>query len=411
MLYQETFDVIVVGGGHAGTEAATAAARMGLNTLLLTHNIDTLGHMSCNPAIGGLGKGHLVREVDACDGIIARAAIAPIDRELESWASSSGYGSIVESVPAGSSDWASFRKVAVSEPPPAADHRGDEDVAGGPGLPDLVDGGSDHDLLVDGAFGGVDPMVVGGDKVNVHVILANVHRDGLGAFVVHYVQCGVIVTGGESGEDVGEGVDHGAIILGGHGAHEDGVEVVNVCHKNVLHRSEGADGEGARKIGIHCTGGEISEGGEAEDVVGGAYFFGGNQFVHLAARIEDGRLEGAGGAGALSVATHVTFVGGGGKREMGADKARREAGDSRQLFAALECPQQGCGGGRAEGLVDESRVLRSGGGCIDVGGDRYWEIGGRRGGGRCRWWCRSEGDHPKSCAGAFVGAQHSATAI
>jgi tRNA uridine 5-carboxymethylaminomethyl modification enzyme len=73
MQYHEKFDVIVVGGGHAGTEAATAAARMGLNTLLLTHNIDTLGHMSCNPAIGGIGKGHLVKEVDALGGIMARA--------------------------------------------------------------------------------------------------------------------------------------------------------------------------------------------------------------------------------------------------------------------------------------------------------------------------------------------------
>ncbi|MFM5787736.1 tRNA uridine-5-carboxymethylaminomethyl(34) synthesis enzyme MnmG [Aeromonas veronii] len=73
MQYNEQFDVIVVGGGHAGTEAATAAARMGMNTLLLTHNIDTLGHMSCNPAIGGIGKGHLVREVDALGGIMARA--------------------------------------------------------------------------------------------------------------------------------------------------------------------------------------------------------------------------------------------------------------------------------------------------------------------------------------------------
>ncbi|MBL0441536.1 tRNA uridine-5-carboxymethylaminomethyl(34) synthesis enzyme MnmG [Aeromonas veronii] len=73
MQYHEQFDVIVIGGGHAGTEAATAAARMGMNTLLLTHNIDTLGHMSCNPAIGGIGKGHLVREVDALGGIMARA--------------------------------------------------------------------------------------------------------------------------------------------------------------------------------------------------------------------------------------------------------------------------------------------------------------------------------------------------
>jgi tRNA uridine 5-carboxymethylaminomethyl modification enzyme len=73
MQYHDQFDVIVVGGGHAGTEAATAAARMGMKTLLLTHNIETLGHMSCNPAIGGIGKGHLVKEVDAMGGIMAQA--------------------------------------------------------------------------------------------------------------------------------------------------------------------------------------------------------------------------------------------------------------------------------------------------------------------------------------------------
>ena len=74
MRHFKEFDVLVIGGGHAGTEACLAAARMGLQTLLISHSIDNLGQMSCNPAVGGIGKSHLVKEIDALGGVMAQAA-------------------------------------------------------------------------------------------------------------------------------------------------------------------------------------------------------------------------------------------------------------------------------------------------------------------------------------------------
>jgi tRNA uridine 5-carboxymethylaminomethyl modification enzyme len=93
MIFPKRFDVIVVGGGHAGTEAALASARSGRSTLLLTHNIETLGQMSCNPSIGGIGKGHLVREVDALGGAMALPPTRPAS-SFETLNSSKGHGAL-----------------------------------------------------------------------------------------------------------------------------------------------------------------------------------------------------------------------------------------------------------------------------------------------------------------------------
>ncbi len=91
----------------------------------------------------------------------------------------------------------------------------------------------------------------------------------------------MIIARGKSCEDLGEGVDHGTIILGGHAAHEDGIEIIYIRNKNILHRLEGADGEGTGQIGVHGARGDVGKGRKAENIVGGANFFGGVQVVNL----------------------------------------------------------------------------------------------------------------------------------
>jgi hypothetical protein len=106
----------------------------------------------------------------------------------------------------------------------------------------------------------------------------------------------------------------------------DGIEVINVCNEDVLHGLEGADGERAWEVGVHYSGVEVGKGGKTKHVAGSADFFGRLETVNIATSLDDGRLHGAHGPNALSVAPHVPFVGCSGIEQMGFDKMRREAG-------------------------------------------------------------------------------------
>ncbi len=191
----------------------------------------------------------------------------------------------------------------------------------------------------------------------------------------------MIIAWGKSRKDLSESVGHGAIILGGHGVHKDGVEIIYIRNKNKLHQLEGADGEPTGKIGVNGACGEIGKGHEAKNILGGADFFSGVQVVNLESRIKNGWLDGVRGLGALPLVAHVAFVGGSREWEMVADNAQQETGDSRQFIAALKCPQQCCSGGRAESLVDTSRVFHGGRGSFGIGGNFGRGVHGRRVGG------------------------------
>ncbi len=123
-----------------------------------------------------------------------------------------------------------------------------------------------------GPFRSIDLVVVGGDKLNVHPVGTDVFFYGLGTFVVHDVEGRLIVSHPEYGEDLGEGSNHGGVSAGRHWSDNDGVEVIDICHKDVLHVLEGPDGEGLGEVSVRCAYGAYLLGGwHAVDVCAGGH--------------------------------------------------------------------------------------------------------------------------------------------
>ncbi len=159
-----------------------------------------------------------------------------------------------------------------------------------------------------GTFGSVDLVVVRRDKVNVYLVGFDVHFYHPWTFVVRNIEGGLVAAGCEGGKNFGEGGNHGSIVLGGHSRHTDGIEVVDVRHKYVLHGFEEVDGECAQEVGVHCACVEVGEGSKTKHVMGGADFFIWLEIVNIAPGLDDGLLHGLGGLNALAVAPHVALI-------------------------------------------------------------------------------------------------------
>ncbi len=172
-------------------------------------------------------------------------------------------------------------------------------------------------------------------------------------------ESGLVSAGCKGGENVGEGGNHGSVILGGHSVNKDGVEVIDVCNKDVLHGFKGADRERTQEVSVHCACVKIGKGGKTKHVMGRADFFGRLDIVDVAPGLDDGRLNGARGLNALPVAPHVALVGCCGIKQVGVDKMHREDGDGHKFPALVQGLYKCSRRRRAKGLVDVACIFAS----------------------------------------------------